>query len=120
MVTLDGELFERSGTMSGGGSKPRGGRMGTSIRESISEDAIKNAENNLNKLATDLNKLREQMNDAKKRYRSLEDAKSRLEMDLAKVKKEVCKSIVLLVLELILFLECLAKCIFFHHLIFYL
>ncbi|TVU20023.1 hypothetical protein EJB05_36210 [Eragrostis curvula] len=89
VVTLDGELFERSGTMSGGGSKPRGGRMGTSIRESISEDAIKNAENNLNKLAGDLNKLREQMNDAKKRYRSSEDAKSRLEMELAKVKKEV-------------------------------
>jgi structural maintenance of chromosome 4 len=90
VVTLDGELFERSGTMSGGGNKPQGGGMGTSIRESITEDAIKNAESNLNKLVGDLNKLREQMNDAKKRYRSLEEAKSRFEMELAKVKKEVC------------------------------
>ena len=32
VVTLDGALFETSGTMSGGGSKPRGGKMGTSIR----------------------------------------------------------------------------------------
>ena len=32
MLTLDGALFETSGTMSGGGSKPRGGKMGTSIR----------------------------------------------------------------------------------------
>jgi structural maintenance of chromosome 4 len=76
--------------MSGGGNKPQGGGMGTSIRESITEDAIKNAESNLNKLVGDLNKLREQMNDAKKRYRSLEEAKSRFEMELAKVKKEVC------------------------------
>ncbi|GJN14827.1 hypothetical protein PR202_gb01692 [Eleusine coracana subsp. coracana] len=75
--------------MSGGGNKPKGGGMGSSIRESISEDAIKNAESNLNKLTGDLNKLREQMNDAKKHYRSLEEAKSRLEMELAKVKKEV-------------------------------
>ncbi|KAK3135188.1 hypothetical protein QOZ80_5BG0415790 [Eleusine coracana subsp. coracana] len=89
VVTLDGELFERSGTMSGGGNKPKGGGMGSSIRESISEDAIKNAESNLNKLTGDLNKLREQMNDAKKHYRSLEEAKSRLQMELAKVKKEV-------------------------------
>ncbi|XP_050264189.1 structural maintenance of chromosomes protein 4-like [Quercus robur] len=32
VVTLDGALFETSGTMSGGGSKPRGGKMGTSIQ----------------------------------------------------------------------------------------
>ncbi|KAK9988847.1 hypothetical protein SO802_029086 [Lithocarpus litseifolius] len=31
VVTLDGALFETSGTMSGGGSKPHGGKMGTSI-----------------------------------------------------------------------------------------
>jgi structural maintenance of chromosome 4 len=95
VVTLDSELFERSGTMCGGGNKPQGGGMGTSIRESILEDAIKNAESNLNKLVGDFHKLRGQMNDAKKRYRSLEEAKSCLEMELAKVKKEVCNLAVL-------------------------
>lgn len=89
VVTLDGALFEKSGTMSGGGGKPRGGKMGTSIRESVSEEAVMNAENDLNKLVDQLSKLRENINDAKKRYRSLEDAKSRLEMELAKAKKEV-------------------------------
>jgi len=34
------------------------------------------------------------MNDAKKHYRSMEDAKSRLEMELAKAKKEVHKKAV--------------------------
>ncbi|KAF0923368.1 hypothetical protein E2562_006275 [Oryza meyeriana var. granulata] len=89
VVTLDGALFEKSGTMSGGGSKPRGGKMGTSIRESISEEAVANAENDLNKLVDQLNTLRENINDAEKRYRALEDAKSRLVMELAKAKKEV-------------------------------
>lgn len=77
--------------MSGGGSKPRGGKMGTSIRESVSEEAVINAENDLNKLVGQLNKLRENINDAKKRHRALEEAKSRLEMELLKAKKEVGK-----------------------------
>ncbi|KAM0839402.1 hypothetical protein ACQ4PT_060337 [Festuca glaucescens] len=89
VVTLDGALFEKSGTMSGGGGKPRGGKMSTSIRESVSEETVINAENDLNKLVDQLNRLRESINDAKKRYRSLEEAKSRLEMELAKAKKEV-------------------------------
>jgi structural maintenance of chromosome 4 len=77
--------------MSGGGGKPRGGKMSTSIRESVSEETVINAENDLSKLVDQLNRLRESINDAKKRYRSLEDAKSRLEMELAKAKKEVPK-----------------------------
>ncbi|XP_066381588.1 structural maintenance of chromosomes protein 4-like [Miscanthus floridulus] len=89
VVTLGGELFEKSGTMSGGGKRVQRGMMGTAIRESFSEEAIKTAENELIKLVDELNKLREEMNDAKKHYRSMEDAKSRLEMELAKAKKEV-------------------------------
>jgi structural maintenance of chromosome 4 len=91
VVTLVGEVFEKSGTMSGGGKKAQRGMMGTAIQESISEDAIKKAENELNNLVDKLNLLREKMNDAKKHYRSMEEAKSRLEMELAKAKKEVCK-----------------------------
>ncbi|KAG2619207.1 structural maintenance of chromosomes protein 4-like [Panicum virgatum] len=89
VVTLVGEVFEKSGTMSGGGKKVQRGMMGTAIQESISEDAIKKAENELNNLVDKLNMLREKMSDAKKHYRSMEEAKSRLEMELAKAKKEV-------------------------------
>nr|CAB3461071.1 unnamed protein product [Digitaria exilis] len=89
VVTLGGELFEKSGTMSGGGKRVQRGMMGTAIRESTSEEAIKNAENDLNKLVDELNMLREKINDARKHYRSMEEAKSRLEMELAKAKKEV-------------------------------
>lgn len=76
--------------MSGGGKRVQRGMMGTAIRESTSEEAIKNAENDLNKLVDELNMLREKINDARKHYRSMEEAKSRLEMELAKAKKEVC------------------------------
>ncbi|KAK8457494.1 hypothetical protein SEVIR_3G196500v4 [Setaria viridis] len=89
VVTLGGELFEKSGTMSGGGNRVQRGMMGTAIRESISEEAIRKAENELNNLVDELNRLREKMNAAKKHYRSMEEAKSRLEMELAKAKKEV-------------------------------
>lgn len=81
--------------MSGGGKRVQRGMMGTAIRESFSEESIKNAENELTKLVDELNKVREKMNDAKKHYRSMEDAKSRLEMELAKAKKEVNKQAVL-------------------------
>lgn len=94
VVTLGGEVFEKSGTMSGGGNTVRRGMMGTAIRESISEEAIKKAEIELNNLVDELNRLREKKNHAKKHYRSMEEAKSRLEMDLAKAKKEVCKQAV--------------------------
>lgn len=50
-MTLDGALFEKSGTMSGGGSKPRGGKMGTSIRATgISGEAVATAEKELSKI----------------------------------------------------------------------
>lgn len=77
--------------MSGGGKRRQRGMMGTAIRESFSEEAIKKAENDLTELVDKLKKLQEKMNDAKKQYRSMEDAKSRLEMELAKAKKEVHK-----------------------------
>ncbi|KAL6839198.1 hypothetical protein ACP4OV_030870 [Aristida adscensionis] len=89
VVTLNGELFEKSGTMSGGGNKAKSGMMGTSIRESVSDDTIKNAEEDLNKLVAELKTLREKKTDANNRYCSLEKAISRLEMELAKAKKEV-------------------------------
>lgn len=89
VVTFDGELFETSGTMSGGGNKSKSGGIGTSIRESVSEEAIRNAENDLNNIVEELNGLRVKVNDARKRYQSLEGANSRLEMELAKARKEV-------------------------------
>ncbi|KAM7508004.1 hypothetical protein LguiA_018457 [Lonicera macranthoides] len=90
VVTLDGALFEKSGTMSGGGSKPRGGKMGTSIKAtSVSQEAVANAENELSVIVEKLNTLRQKISDAVRCYQALEKAVSHLEIELAKSQKEI-------------------------------
>ncbi|KAL9427326.1 hypothetical protein AB3S75_029505 [Citrus x aurantiifolia] len=90
VVTLDGALFEKSGTMSGGGSKPRGGKMGTSIRPtSVSAEAIINAEKELSAMVDNLSRIRQKIADAVKHYQASEKAVAHLEMELAKSRKEI-------------------------------
>ncbi|KAH0457445.1 hypothetical protein IEQ34_012760 [Dendrobium chrysotoxum] len=89
VVTLEGALFEKSGTMSGGGSKPRGGKMGTSIKMSVSGDAIVAAKKEHSELEDQLKILRQMINDAAKRYQACEKTESHLELELAKSQKEV-------------------------------
>ena len=50
VVTMDDALFEKAGTMTSGGSRPSGGKMGTSIHASVSGEAIANAEKELAEL----------------------------------------------------------------------
>lgn len=89
-MTLEGALFEKSGTMSGGGGKPRGGKMGTSIRvSSVSREAVADAENELSSVVSKLEMIRQKIADAARCYQTLEKAISHLEMDLAKCQKEV-------------------------------
>ncbi|KAF4390757.1 hypothetical protein G4B88_015647 [Cannabis sativa] len=90
VVTLDGALFEKSGTMSGGGGKPRGGKMGTSIRAaSVSAEAIASAEKELSTMVEKLKSIRGRISDAERRYQASEKAVSQLEMELAKTQKEI-------------------------------
>lgn len=90
MVTVDGALFEKSGTMSGGGSKPRGGKMGTSLRAiSVSGEAVANAEKELSEMVGKLNSARHRISDAVRQYQISEKAVSHMEMELAKSQKEV-------------------------------
>lgn len=90
VVTLDGALFEKSGTMSGGGGKPRGGKMGTSIlAASVSPEAVSKAENDLSTLVESLENIRRRITDAVKCYQASEKAVTQLEMELAKSVKEV-------------------------------
>lgn len=90
VVTLDGALFEKYGTMSGGGSKPRGGKMGTSVRvASVSAEAIGDAENELLVLSDKLSSLRQKVADTARNCQTSEKKLGHLEMELAKSLKEV-------------------------------
>lgn len=87
---MEGALFEKSGTMSGGGGKPRGGKMGTSIRaDTVSREAIADAEKGLSTLIDKLNAIRRKIADSVQSYQSLDKAIQHLEMELAKSQKEV-------------------------------
>lgn len=89
-MTLDGALFEKSGTMSGGGGRPRGGKMGTSVRaSSVSGEAMANAEKELSDLVESLRTVRNRHADAVKNFQDSEKEISALEMELAKSQKEV-------------------------------
>ncbi|KAL8162614.1 hypothetical protein V2J09_014103 [Rumex salicifolius] len=90
VVTLDGVLFEKAGTMSGGGSKPRGGKMGTSIRAAtVSREAIADAQGNLETLVDKLDKIRKLKADAVRNYQALDQAINRLAMELRKGHSEI-------------------------------
>lgn len=90
VVTLDGALFEKSGTMSGGGNKPRGGKMGTSIRAtSVSGEALAIAEKELVAMLEALKNNRQRIADAIHRYQASEKTFTCLEMEYAKSQKEV-------------------------------
>ncbi|EYU34070.1 hypothetical protein ABFS82_08G023500 [Erythranthe guttata] len=99
VVTLDGALFEKSGTMTGGGNKPRGGKMGTSIRASVSGEAVTNAEKELSDLVESLSAVRKRLADAVKFCKESEKAISPLEMEVAKCQKEI-ESLKLLLVDL--------------------
>ncbi|WVZ15351.1 hypothetical protein V8G54_012917 [Vigna mungo] len=92
VVTLEGALFEKSGTMSGGGGKPRGGKMGTSIRAtSVSVESVRNAEKELFELTAKLNDIRQKIVAAVQRYQASEKAVAAFEMELAKSQKEALR-----------------------------
>lgn len=78
--------------MSGGGNKPRGGKMGTSIRAtSVSGESFTEAENELNQISEKLKNIRQQISQVVREYKDLEKQATRLEMELAKSQKEVKK-----------------------------
>ena len=90
MVTLDGALFEISGTMSGGGSKPCGGKIGRLICTAVvSEEAVTDASRELAIMAEKLNSIHQHIADAAKRYQASEDAIAHWVLELAKRQKEV-------------------------------
>ncbi|KAM5546561.1 structural maintenance of chromosomes protein 4-like [Rosa sericea] len=90
VVTLDGAVFDISGTMSGGGSKPCGSKIGRSICTTVvSEEAITDASRGLASMADKLNNIRQHIADAAKRYQASEDAIAHWELELAKSQKEI-------------------------------
>ncbi|XP_074578322.1 structural maintenance of chromosomes protein 4 isoform X2 [Curcuma longa] len=89
VVTLEGALFEKSGTMSGGGNKPRGGKMGRYIRESVSGEDVASCEKDLAQLVDQLSDIRHRIADCTRRFQACEKDEAHYDMELAKTQKEI-------------------------------
>ncbi|GBG74228.1 hypothetical protein CBR_g17940 [Chara braunii] len=90
VVTLDGQLFESSGTMSGGGGRPRGGKMGTAVRDGgVSREALSTAERELDALVAQLTALRARIAEITATASRAEKALMLLETQIPKTKMEV-------------------------------
>jgi structural maintenance of chromosome 4 len=71
VVTLGGELIEKSGAMSGGGNKVRRGGMGSAVAKSTKKEAVI-TEQDLQVLANKLHEAEQARNAARDRRRALE------------------------------------------------
>jgi len=96
VVTLQGQLIETSGTMSGGGSKPRGGRMRTGTNApdldgegAESAAAVAAAEADLKKASVTYEEAHKAAVSAGKEAKDAEAAVAKLERSLPKLRAEV-------------------------------
>lgn len=95
IVTLEGQLIESSGTMSGGGSKPRSGRMrlGTIAPQkpnvSTVEGTLEEEEANLQASTKRLESVKKGALTASQNLAKAEDALSKLELQIPKLYMEV-------------------------------
>ncbi|CAK9223237.1 unnamed protein product [Sphagnum troendelagicum] len=90
VVSLEGAVFERSGTMSGGGGKPRGGRMGTAIQDSsVSQESLAAVEKELESVRHELVSIRHRISIAIQEYRTADNALSQLALDIPKMQMEL-------------------------------
>ena len=96
VVTLQGQLIETSGTMSGGGSKPRGGRMRTGTNApdldgegAESAAAVAAAEADLKKASVTYEEAHKAAVSAGKEAKDAEAAVTKLERSLPKLRAEV-------------------------------
>ena len=96
VVTLSGQLIETTGTMSGGGNKPKGGRMRVGNAAPVSdadaennEAAIEEAEKELQVSTTTVSEARAAATAAAKEAKEAETALTKMERTLPKLKADV-------------------------------
>ncbi|KAL3847105.1 hypothetical protein ACJMK2_018035 [Sinanodonta woodiana] len=89
VVTLEGQLIDTSGTMSGGGKSVCKGRMGSSVVSDIDPKEVANMENKLSKLTTDAQQARENKDKLEDMIRQLEKNHQQMKHNLEKFTLEI-------------------------------
>ncbi|KAG7398895.1 Structural maintenance of chromosomes protein 4 [Phytophthora boehmeriae] len=89
VVTLDGQLVEMSGAMSGGGKRARSGGMSSTLSTGLSESEIQALQEESSTLRNELNRIRDEKASLEKELSHLERTIEKYENDLPKIELDI-------------------------------
>jgi structural maintenance of chromosome 4 len=89
VVTLDGELIDKSGTMSGGGTSKKKGLMSSKLVADISKEQVVELEENRDVLEKKFQKFQDQQRELENRLRQLKEQIPQMDTKMQKIKLEI-------------------------------
>ncbi|RDL31912.1 Structural maintenance of chromosomes protein [Venustampulla echinocandica] len=89
VVTLDGQLIDKSGTMSGGGNTVKKGLMSSKLVADVSKDQVNKLEGDRDALEQDFQKFQDRQRGLESTLRDLNDQIPRLDTKMQKIGLEV-------------------------------
>jgi len=89
VVTLDGELIDKSGTMSGGGSTVKRGLMSSKLVSDVSKEHVAKLETDLEALEEKFQEFQEHLRSLESRLRELRDEIPKLNTRMQKIRLEM-------------------------------
>jgi len=89
VVTLKGELIDKSGTMSGGGNSVKKGLMSSKLVSDTSKEQVKKLETDRDALEQNFNEFQERQRELETRLRFVKDQIPKLDTKLQKINLEV-------------------------------
>ncbi|KAG2764050.1 Structural maintenance of chromosomes protein 4 [Phytophthora cactorum] len=89
VVTLDGQLVEMSGAMSGGGKRARSGGMSSTLASGLNEDEIRDLQEEASSLRSELGQIRDEKESLEKELTHLSRKIEQYENDLPKIELNV-------------------------------
>ncbi|KAI9915994.1 hypothetical protein PsorP6_007524 [Peronosclerospora sorghi] len=89
VVTLDGQLVEMSGAMSGGGKRARSGGMSSTLASGLSENEIQALQANASSMRNELEQLRDEKTSLEKELAQLASTVEQYENELPKIKLDI-------------------------------
>jgi structural maintenance of chromosome 4 len=92
VVTLEGGLIDKSGTMTGGGTKVSRGAMSDKLVADMSKETVARLEKDRDALEAEYTQFRSEQTELEKKVASLEKRGPELEMQQSKLTLEICAS----------------------------
>lgn len=89
VVTLDGQLIDKSGTMSGGGTRVAKGAMSSKVASEISKDQVADLESNLERIEGAYGELQHDLRELESQLKELHDRIPQLETQAQKLTLEI-------------------------------